>query len=297
MHVFLEVGLYLEKPLITRNEIIEFVKNNSQEYLLGGYRNGSSPLETNVSLSILIPNEVREEVIKKINKESYNQKTINDYKKILRDKYDLHREKEIFFAEISGTELLNEKLEDFMSSIGENEGFSLKITNENIISYNLNWDLTLLEPTFDNNYNHKKTEDLNELEQELLKKYEINTKNKYQKIFLSDDIKSGFVLEGNKVIEVFSDEVDRENELLVSIQKETPNTGKLYVDLNEIVENFTEENLEKQQVLIGRTLTKEEKIIMFGVFIDFNNLPVEEFVHYSSIKESKKIDNMINCVM
>lgn len=97
MDVFLEVGLYLEKPLITRNEIIEFVKNNSQEYLLGGYRNGSSPLETNVSLSILIPNEVREEVIKKINKESYNQKTINDYKKILRDKYDLHREKEIFF--------------------------------------------------------------------------------------------------------------------------------------------------------------------------------------------------------
>lgn len=187
----------------------------------------------------------------------------------------IYIEKKKYFLEISGTELLNEKLEDFMSSIGENEGFSLKITNENIISYNLNWDLTLLEPTFDNNYNHKKTEDLNELEQELLKKYEINTKNKYQKIFLSDDIKSGFVLEGNKVIEVFSDEVDRENELLVSIQKETPNTGKLYVDLNEIVENFTEENLEKQQVLIGRTLTKEEKIIMFGVFIDFNNLPVE----------------------
>jgi len=250
--LFVEVGAYLPEKVFGKDASIHFIKNtNETNYILGGYRNGTGPLEVGISIIMEKPK---------------NENDLHFKKKELQKNYPC--EKEILAATILDYENLSMPLDDFLSTIAPDDGFSLMYEDGKWVKLVLD-DFEML-PMYDHRYFKTPVEELRHEHIELLTKFdEYDFENEEYDIFIADDSKAGFILKGNKVLDIFSLEKGRESELLVALKMATPFTGKEFLDISPIIQDVSMKVLIQQQVmtdykdrsLMYSTLIGEDKII------------------------------------
>lgn len=269
---FVEVGAYLPEKIFGTQKSIEFVKNSLEDgIVLGGYRNGNGPLEVGITKIFTVPEKEEE---------------LKVWKNNLSKEY--YREKEIFIAKIEGQKPLVGTLESFMENIGPGDGFSLKYENNQWHLIELDFESSYMLPMYENRYNRINIEEMTHKQIELLVHFDEYAFEELD-IFISEDNKSGFLMDNNKVVDMFSLVDGRENELLVAMQLATPQTGKEYLDITPIVSNITNETLEKQQVMINQ----KDRALMYSTLIDFNKIITDDLKPYQAktpLEKEKEIE-------